>query len=121
MTQIEQQKAAKEFSEYWKDKGDEKQHSQSFWTALLRDVFGIEQTAKYIDFEKRVKINGTKYIDGYISQTHVAIEQKGIKIDLDKKELQSDKTELSPYEQAKRYDDNLPHSEKCRWIVVHRL
>lgn len=28
MTQIEQQKAAKEFAEFWKDKGDEKGESQ---------------------------------------------------------------------------------------------
>lgn len=118
MTQIEQQKAAKEFAEFWKDKGDEKQHTQQFWTSLLRDVYGVSSPEKVIDFEKRVKINGTKFIDGYISDTRVAIEQKGSKINLDKAERQSDKEELTPFGQAKRYDDNLPYSEKCRWIVV---
>ncbi len=118
MTLIEQQKAAREFAEEWKDKGDEKQHSQKFWISLLRDVLGVEKPEKYIDFEKKVKIQNTKYIDGYIPQTRVAIEQKGSKIDLDKKILQGDKTELTPYEQAKRYDNNLKYEEKCRWIVV---
>ena len=118
MTQIEQQKSAKEFAEFWKNKGDEKQHTQQFWTSLLRDVYGVSSPEKVIDFEKRVKINGTKFIDGYISDTRVAIGQKGAKIDLDKTEKQSDGKELTPFEQAKRYNDNLPYSEKCRWIVV---
>ncbi|MBO4437856.1 MAG: class I SAM-dependent DNA methyltransferase [Spirochaetaceae bacterium] len=118
MTQIEQRKAAKEFAEFWKDKGDEKQYTQQFWTSLLRDICGVSSPEKVIDFEKRVKINGTKYIDGYIADTRVAIEQKGSKIDLDKAERQSDKEELTPFGQAKRYNDNLPFSEKCRWIVV---
>ena len=118
MTQSEQKKTAKEFAEFWKDKGDEKQHTQQFWTSLLRDVYGISSPEKVIDFEKRVKINGTKFIDGYISDTRVAIEQKWSKIDLDKAERQSDKEELTPFGQAKRYNDNLPYSEKCRWIVV---
>ena len=118
MTLIEQQKAAREFAEEWKDKGDEKQHSQKFWLSLLRDVLGVEKPEKYIDFEKKVKIQNTKYIDGYIPQTRVAIEQKSLTVDLDKKSLQGDKTELTPYEQAKRYDNNLKYDEKCRWIVV---
>ena len=118
MTQIEQAQNAKEFAEFWKDKGDEKQHTQSFWTSLLREVYGVSAPEKIIDFEKRVKIGGTKFIDAYLADTRVAIEQKGTKIDLDKPEKQSDGTELSPFGQAKRYNDNLPFSEKCRWIVV---
>lgn len=46
MTQIEQQKAAKEFVDFWKDKGDEKQHTQQFWTSLLRDVYGVSSLRK---------------------------------------------------------------------------
>ena len=118
MTQIEQAKNAKEFADFWKDKGDEKQHTQQFWTSLLRDVYDVSSPEKVIDFEKRVKINGTKFIDGYIADTKVAIEQKGAKIGLDKAEKQSDGEELTPFEQAKRYNDNLPFSEKCRWIVL---
>jgi len=117
-TAINRKKAAKEFADFWKNKGDEKQHTQLFLTSLLRNVFGIEKPETIIDFEKRVKINGTKYIDAYIATTNAAIEQKSLKTDLDKKELQSDGTLLTPYEQAKRYNDNLRYSERCRWIVV---
>ena len=115
---INQKKAAEEFAEFWKNKGGEKQHTQVFWLSLLRDVLGVSKPEKYIDFEKRVKINGTKYIDAYIAQTNVAIEQKSEEIDLDRKEMQSDGSMLTPYEQAKRYNDNLRYSERCRWIVV---
>ena len=77
MTQAEQRKAAEEFAEYWKDKGDEKQESQRFWISLLGDVFGIVSPANYIEFEKRVKLSHTSYIDAYIADTKVLIEQKG--------------------------------------------
>ncbi|MBO7126817.1 restriction endonuclease subunit M, partial [bacterium] len=117
-TAINRKKAAKEFADFWKNKGDEKQHTQLFWTSLLRNVFGIEKPETVIDFEKRVRINGTKYIDAYIPSTNAAIEQKSLKTNLDKKELQSDGSLLTPYEQAKRYNDNLRYSERCRWIVV---
>ena len=58
---INRKKAAKEFAEFWKNKGDEKQHTQKFWLSLLRDVLGVSKPEKLIDFEKRVKVNGTKY------------------------------------------------------------
>ena len=40
MTQIEQTQHAKDFAEYWKDKGDEKQESQRYWIGLLGNVLG---------------------------------------------------------------------------------
>ena len=118
MNQVEQQKAAKEFSAFWKDKGDEKQESQRFWIGLLGDVFGVTSPAKYIEFEKRVQLSHTSYIDAYIADTKVLIEQKGIKIDLHKAYEQSDGMVLTPFEQAKRYADELPNSIRPRWIVV---
>ncbi len=45
MTQTEQSKAAKKFSEDWKDKGYEKGESQKFWLDLLCNVFGIKDFA----------------------------------------------------------------------------
>jgi hypothetical protein len=116
-TAINCKKAAKEFADFWQGRGDEKKDKEPFWTSLLR-VFGIEKPETVIDFEKRVKINGIKYIDAYIAATNTAIEQKSLGIDLDKKALQSDGSLLTPYEQAKRYNDNLRYSERCRWIVV---
>ena len=39
MTQTEQQRAAKEFAAFWKDKGDEKQETQRYWIGLLTELF----------------------------------------------------------------------------------
>ena len=118
MTQIEQTQHAKDFSEYWQDKGDEKQETQRYWIELLQEVLGVENPSRYIEFEKTVKIKHTNFIDGYISSTKVLIEQKGAKVDLTKPQEQSDGAMLTPYQQAKRYADELSYDLKPRWIVV---
>ena len=46
------------------------------------------------------------------------IEQKSLGKALDSKIHNSDDIDLTPYEQAKRYNDNLPYDEKARWIVT---
>ena len=73
MTQIEQTQHAKDFAEYWQDKGDEKQETQRYWIELLQEVLGIENPSRYIEFEKTVKIKHTNFIDGYIASTKVLI------------------------------------------------
>jgi type I restriction-modification system DNA methylase subunit len=118
MTQIEQTQQAKDFAEYWQDKGDEKQETQRYWIELLQEVLGIENPSRYIEFEKRVKLTHTSFIDAYISSTKVLIEQKGAKVDLTKPQEQSDGAMLTPYQQAKRYADELSYDLKPRWIVV---
>lgn len=119
MAQIEfSQKAAKKFSEEWKGRGDEKQETQRFWIGLLGDVLNVPQDASYIEFEKRVKLLHTSFIDAYIPETKVLIEQKGLKIDLNKAYEQSDGAMLTPYQQAKRYASELPYDLRPRWIVV---
>ena len=118
MTQIEQTQHAKDFFEYWKDKGDEKQETARYWIELLQNVLGIENPSRYIEFEKTVKIKHTNFIDAYISSTKVLIEQKGAKVDLTKPQEQSDGAMLTPYQQAKRYADELSYDLKPRWIVV---
>ena len=70
--------AAKKFAEYWKGKGYEKGHSQPFWLALLRDVYGVGHPKYYIHFEDQVHIDNTSFIDGMIPATHVLIEQKSL-------------------------------------------
>lgn len=85
MTQAEQQRAAKDFSEFWKGKGDEKQEPQRYWIELLQKVLGVETPSRYIEFEKKIKLKHTSFINAYISSTKVLIEQKGSKIDLTKK------------------------------------
>lgn len=118
MTQARQRQAAKEFADFWKDRGDEKQETSRFWIELLGDVLGIVSPARYIEFEKPVKLRHTGFIDAYISSTKVLIEQKGSKIDLAKPQEQSDGAALTPYQQAKRYADELPYDLRPRWIVV---
>ena len=118
MTQIEQTQHAKDFAEFWQDKGDEKQETQRYWIELLQEVLGVENPSRYIEFEKTVKIKHTNFIDAYISSTKVLIEQKGAKVDLTKPQEQSDGAMLTPYQQAKRYADELSYDLKPRWIVV---
>lgn len=118
MTDVEQRLAAKQFVKDWTGHGDEKQETQRFWMALLQKVFGVAEPDKYIEFEVRVKLDHTSFIDGYIHDTHVLIEQKGMDIDLKKGYRQSDGSMQTPFGQARRYAGHLPHNMNPRWIVV---
>ena len=119
MTDIQQKTAAKAFAKYWEGKGYEKGESQPFWISLLRDVFDVAEPEKYIKFEDQVKLDtSTGFIDGFISETHVMIEQKGAGKDLNKAIKQSDGSLLTPFQQAKRYSAELPYSERPRWIIT---
>lgn len=124
MTDAEQREAARQFVNKWKNGGDEIKDSHKFWLELLQDVLGIHHATEYIEFEKPVKLpegDGkihSRRIDGYIPSVKVLIEQKGSNHPLDAPEPQSGGEMLTPYQQAKRYNDNLPSSEKVRWIVT---
>ena len=121
MTDVERRSAAKTFSQTWKDRGDEKQDAQNFWRQLLQTVYGVETPEDSVSFEFKVKndqTNTTIFIDAYIHETSVLIEQKGKDIDLRKGYRQSDGSMLSPYQQARRYAGLLPHNLNPRWIVV---
>ena len=83
MTDVQQRAAAKEFAAYWKNRGDEKQETQRFWIDLLRNVYGVPTPEQSIEFEVPVKLSHTSFIDGYLADTRVLIEQKGADIDLD--------------------------------------
>ncbi len=118
MTEAEKRKAAKDFVEYWKDRGDEKGESQSFWLSLLRDVLGVTNPEKTIIFEERVKLDHTSFIDGHIPSTHVLIEQKKRGLNLRAAIKQSDGSLLNPFQQAQRYSAALPYSQRPRWIIT---
>ncbi|NBH80477.1 class I SAM-dependent DNA methyltransferase [Clostridiaceae bacterium] len=118
MTDSERRSAAAKFAADWKGRGDEKQETQAFWLALLQKIYGVEEPEKYISFELPVKLDHTSFIDGYISDTRVLIEQKGQDIDLRKGYKQSDGSMLTPYQQARRYAGYLPHDQNPRWIIV---
>lgn len=110
--------AAKQFADYWKDRGYEKGESQPFWLSLLRDVFGVEKPEQYVNFEEQVKLDRTSFIDVMIPSTHVMIEQKSVDKDLRKAIRQADGSFLTPFQQAKRYSTELRYSEHPRWIVT---
>ena len=119
MKENDQKRAAKKFAERWEDEsGYEKGQTQMFWTALLRDVFGVAKPEDFIEFEDQVKLESTKFIDARIPSTKVLIEQKGAHVELTAKVKQSDGSSLTPFEQARRYVTGLPVSEHPRWIVV---
>jgi hypothetical protein len=118
MNDTQQRAAAKAFSSFWKNKGYEKGESQSFWLSLLRDVYGVEHPEQYIQFEAQVHLDHTSFIDGFIPETKVLIEQKGLGKNLNKPIRQSDGSLLSPFRQAKRYIAELPLSEHPRWVIT---
>lgn len=118
MTEAQQRQAVRKFIADWAGHGDEKQDTSRFWTGLLRNVFGIEEPEKFIEFELPVKLAHTSFIDGYIPQTRVLIEQKSRGISFKKGLKQSDGQLLTPYQQARRYAGYLPFNQTPRWIVV---
>ena len=81
----------------------------------------MEDPEKAISFEYKVKndqTNTTIFIDAYIHDTHVLIEQKSCGVNLKKGYQQSDGSFLTPFQQARRYAGLLPHNMNPRWIVV---
>lgn len=118
MNDAERKRAAKTFAANWKDRGDEKSDSQSFWLSLVRDVLGVAEPEKFILFEERVRLDHTSFIDGHIPSTHVLIEQKKKGLNLRSPIRQSDGTLLTPFQQAQRYSAGLPYSLRPRWIIT---
>lgn len=110
------------FVSRWTGKGYEKGETQRFWLDLVASVFGVQNPTTFMEFEVPVKTilkeKGSDFIDAYIPSTKVLIEQKGSHVDLSAKARQSDGTELTPYQQARRYASGLPVSMAPRWIVV---
>ncbi|MBO5668523.1 MAG: class I SAM-dependent DNA methyltransferase, partial [Lentisphaeria bacterium] len=119
LTDVQQRTAAKKFAAEWEGRGYEKGETPIFWTSLLRNIFGVEQPESFIVFEKQVIFEGhTLFIDAEIPETRIMIEQKSVDIDLNKPARQSNGAALTPYQQAKRYADQLPNSQRPRYIVV---
>ena len=119
MTDAEQREAARQFVNKWHGKGNEDEDGRSYWIDLLHNVLGMENVTDRVDFEKKVYVDGNKKrIDAYIPETRVLIEQKSLGKALDQKIHNSGDIDLTPYEQAKRYNDNLAFSERARWIIT---
>ncbi|MGI6098066.1 MAG: DNA methyltransferase [Dethiobacteria bacterium] len=119
MTDAEQREAARQFINKWQGKGNEDEDGRSYWIDLLHDVLGMDHVTDHVEFEKKVYVDGNKKrIDVYLPETQVIIEQKSLGKALDQKIHNSGDIDLTPYEQAKRYSDNLDFSERARWIVT---
>ncbi len=118
LTDAQQRNAAKKFAAEWEGRGYEKGETHAFWMELLQTVCGVINPAQFITFEYQVQLGHTSFVDAYIPETKVMIEQKSLDVDLNKPAKQSDGSMLTPYQQAKRYADQLPNSQRPRYIVV---
>ena len=118
MTDAERREAARQFYQKWVNRGKEDEDDRSYWIDFLQDVMGIDHVTDRIEFQKKVvgPDGNTKRIDAYIPETRVLIEQKSLNIDLSKPQQGHDG--MTPYEQAKMYDNSLPVSEKAKWIII---
>ena len=118
MPDANQREAARQFYYRWNGKGREDEDARSYWIELLQDILGVQRVTERVEFEKKVigPDGNTKRIDVYIPETRVLIEQKTLGIALDKP--QAGHGGMTPYEQAKMYDNALPFDEKARWIVT---
>ena len=119
MTDAEQREAARQFVNRWIGKGKEDEDGRSYWIDLLSNVLGMDNITERLNFEKKVVVDGnTKRIDVYIPETRVIIEQKSLGKALDQKIRNSGEIDLTPFEQADRYNSKLTFDERARWIVT---
>lgn len=116
MTDTERRVAAKKFVKDWKDADYEMGQSQDFWRDLVSRVYG-ESDIGFIEFEKRVKVDGTIHrIDAFIKSTRVLIEQKSGDVNL--LAPQARENNKTPYEQALNYIKGLSVDLSPRWIIT---
>ena len=95
----------KSFVERWTGRGYERGEAQDFWRQFLRDVLNYSGKDDVIKFEMPVS---SGFIDAYLKDTRVIIEQKSLNVKLDD----------AVYQQAKKYDNALNLPRKARWIVT---
>lgn len=111
----DRKKAAAEFAKKWSGRGYEKGETALFWTDFLRDIAGMEDVSNECRFEERTRDGG--FIDAWLPDRGVIIEQKSSGIDLDKPEVRQGR-EVTPYQQALAYAQQMPLNQQPRWIVA---
>ena len=115
--------AAKAFVNRWKSRGDEKQETQAFWIELLDKVYEDHDYMDHVLFEvvaDKVE-GGSNYKDVVINRgtdRSVLIEQKSSTLQLDKTEVRFGGKLVTPFQQAKHYDDLSAVNDKARWIIT---
>ena len=109
------QEKAEDFARDWeiKDKSDRRELPlyQVLWIDLSDLMTGSH---KDLQFEKKVADGGR--VDVYSQKYGFIVEQKAPGTDLDRPEMRREV--VTPFEQAKRYNDNLPAKEKVSTIVI---
>lgn len=120
VTPIEQKQMARQFVERWQTaEGNEQREANSYWIELV-ELLGVSNPTRVLDFERKVQ---GRRIDVFYEDMGILIESKSRGVDLDKqyqrgKDDGGDKRMVTPYEQAKWYADNMPHSIRPRWVIV---
>lgn len=112
---MQQLKEAKAFAERWAGRGYEKGEGQKFWIDLLQNVLGMADAVQKCKFEMLASNGG--FIDAYIPDCGVLIEQKGINVNLDKQELRQGR-QVTPFQQALAYAQGFKRINQPRFIVV---
>ncbi|MBP5621796.1 MAG: hypothetical protein J6X44_07260, partial [Thermoguttaceae bacterium] len=106
-------KALKGFVDCWRGKGYEKGETPQFWLQLLKEI-GYPY-ANDVLFERHLPSGG--FIDVWLRDAGVLIEQKSLGVDLDKPEPRQGKLK-TPLEQALDYVDELKPQEQPRFVVT---
>lgn len=117
-TDKQKSSAAEAFAARWSGTGYEKGDTQKFWLELLQKVLGVEDPYSFVEFEDKVMVDNTNFMDVYLPATRVLIEQKSIDKNLGAPIHQSDGSLLNPFQQAKKYIVGLPLSRHPRWVVT---
>lgn len=121
-------KELKDFIATWQTQGSEVADKVTYWNTLL-EILGVPkqqiENKTYIEYEKPIKLKENEKfhgsIDAYIPSTKVLIEQKSNGVDLFKPESRpngGDTEKITPFEQAKRYDNHLGSKEKANFLVL---
>ncbi len=110
--------SVKDFVNQWREVSGERANYQKFWLTLIRDVFNVDKPENFIQFEVPVNLAHKSFIDGYLPDSRVIVEQKNFGVDLKKEITQSDGSKLTPFEQARRYVIGLPVSMHPKKIVT---
>lgn len=122
LTNSDRTRNIKSFIKQWNGTGYKEDGSTApFWTALLRNVFGVQQPEKEIKFEETFKHEekgNVLFCDARLPETHVIIEQKAPGIPLDAPYKRHGREFKSVYEQAYEYDQTLGRSERSKYIIA---
>ena len=115
MDYAQRKRAAADFAKRWEGRGYEKGETALFWTDFLRDVVGVQNVSEECRFEQRTRDGG--FIDAWLPERGVIIEQKSAGVDLDKPEVRQGR-EVTPYQQALAYAEQMPLNQQPRIVIV---